>query len=86
MLKEKKAGSDTYRKYNYQYHWAFCRMLDEHSEGNEYAIFVEEHEDVTLANSLNGASALFEFNQIKEIASKSTITSLTKDKEKQAHH
>ncbi|MGY2461558.1 DUF4297 domain-containing protein [Vreelandella sulfidaeris] len=80
--KREKAGSDTYRKYNYQYHWAFCRMLDEHSEGNEYAIFVEEHEDVTLANSLNGASALFEFNQIKEIASKSTITSLTKDKEK----
>ncbi|SEI48359.1 protein of unknown function [Allopseudospirillum japonicum] len=80
--KREKAGSDTYRKYNYQYHWAFCRMLDEHSEGNEYAIFIEEHEDVTLANSLNGSSALFEFNQIKEIGSKSTISSLTKDKEK----
>ncbi|MEZ2746034.1 DUF4297 domain-containing protein [Halopseudomonas bauzanensis] len=78
--KREKAGSETFRKYNYQYHWAFCRMLDEHSEGNEYAIFVEEHEDVTLANSLDGESALFEFNQIKEISSKSTVSSLSKDK------
>ncbi|WP_067869468.1 DUF4297 domain-containing protein [Neptuniibacter marinus] len=78
--KREKAGSETFRKYNYQYHWAFCRMLDEHSEGKEYAIFVEEHEDVTLANSLDSKSALFEFNQIKEISAKSTINSLSKDK------
>ncbi|TCK07469.1 DUF4297 domain-containing protein [Marinobacterium mangrovicola] len=82
--KREKSGSETFRKYNYQYHWAFCRMLDEHSEGNEYAIFVEEHEDVTLANSLDGKSALFEFNQIKEIANKSTITTLSKDKKDSA--
>ncbi len=82
--KREKAGSETFRKYNYQYHWAFCRMLDEHSEGKEYAIFVEEHEDVTLANSLDGESALFEFNQIKEISAKSTISSLSKDKKDSA--
>ncbi|ASJ96123.1 DUF4297 domain-containing protein [Shewanella marisflavi] len=78
--KREKAGSETFRKYNYQYHWAFCRMLDEHSDGNEYAIFVEEHEDVTLANSLDSQKALFEFNQIKEISSKSTVNTLSKDK------
>lgn len=76
--KREKSGSDTYRKYNYQYHWAFCRLIDEHEKGAEYAIFVEEHEDVTLANSLDADSTMFEFNQIKETSKKHTIHSLTK--------
>lgn len=50
--KREKSGSDTFRKYNYQYHWAFCRILDEHEAGNEFALFIEEHEDVTDRKSV----------------------------------
>ncbi len=81
--KREKSGSDTFRKYNYQYHWAFCRMLDEHENGREFAIFVEEHEDVTIADSLSPQKAAFEFNQIKETSQKHTIHSLTKSKKNQ---
>ncbi len=76
--KRETSGSSTFRKYRYQYHWAFCRMLDEHDSGNEYALFIEEHEDVTLANSLNGEIALFEFNQVKETSKTHTVDSLLK--------
>jgi hypothetical protein len=75
--KREKSGSETFRKYNYQYHWAFCRMLDEHESGNDYALFLEEHEDVVIADSLNGTAVLFEFNQIKETNKKHTIVSLS---------
>lgn len=75
--KREKSGSETFRKYNYQYHWAFCRLIEAHEEGSEYAIFIEEHEDVTFATSLNAKAALFELNQIKETSKKHTIGSLT---------
>ncbi len=75
--KREKSGSETFRKYNYQYHWAFCRMLDEYENGNEFALFIEEHEDITMASSLNVDNAVFEFNQIKETSKKHTIHSLT---------
>ncbi|OGQ85266.1 MAG: hypothetical protein A2464_07425 [Deltaproteobacteria bacterium RIFOXYC2_FULL_48_10] len=81
--KREKSGSYTFKKYNYQYHWAFCKMLDEHSLGKNYALFIEEHEDVTLADSLDGAKVLFEFYQVKETNKKHTINSLSKiDKNK----
>lgn len=75
--KREKSGSDTFRKYNYQYHWAFCRILDEHEAGNEFALFIEEHEDVTIANSLDVTKTKFELNQVKETSKKHTIHSLT---------
>lgn len=75
--KREKSGSDTFRKYNYQYHWAFCRMLDKHENGSEFAIFVEEHEDVTVASSLDSKKATFELNQVKETTKTHTIHSLT---------
>lgn len=74
--KREKKGSETYRKYNYQYHWAFCRLLEEHKKGNEYALFIEEHEDVTVADSLDATKARFEFNQVKETATKFTLSAL----------
>lgn len=58
-------GAETFGKYDYQYHWALCRLLDQHHEMPEYAIFVEHHEDVVLANSLDAGKAQFEFNQVK---------------------
>ncbi|MEM5503742.1 DUF4297 domain-containing protein [Shewanella frigidimarina] len=80
--KREKSGSDTFRKYNFQYHWAFCRMLDELEHGREFALFIEEHEDVTLADSLDSEKTTFEFNQIKETSKKHTIQSLTKKTKK----
>jgi hypothetical protein len=83
--KREKSGSDTFKKYNYQYHWAFCRILDEYEDGNEFAIFIEEHEDVILANNLSGEIATFEFNQVKETNRTHTVDSLTKKSGKQLH-
>jgi DNA-binding CsgD family transcriptional regulator len=45
-----KKGAETFSKYDYQYHWALCRLLDEHHANQDYAIFVEYHEDVVLAD------------------------------------
>ncbi|MBU2714276.1 dsDNA nuclease domain-containing protein, partial [Zooshikella harenae] len=62
-----KSGSTTFEKYDYQYHWALDRILTEHSKAIEYAVFMECHEDVVLADSLCGVSARFEFNQVKAV-------------------
>ncbi|MBE0366905.1 DUF4297 domain-containing protein [Pseudoalteromonas aurantia] len=71
-----KSGSDTHRKYNYQYHWALCRVLEAHENNSEYALFVECHDDVVITDSLNSKTAEFEFNQVKETATKHTASSL----------
>lgn len=58
-------GAETFSKYEYQYHWALARLLDEHKTSADYAIFVEYHEDVVVSNSLNKDVAEFDFTQIK---------------------
>ncbi len=73
-----KAGSKTFEKYLYQYHWALYRIFKEHEEGRDYAIFIELHEDVVLANSLDVKTATFEFNQVKTNKTKFTEASLSK--------
>lgn len=73
-----KAGAETFSKYTYQYHWALYRVLQEHKGNSEYALFVEVHEDVVLANSTDAAKARFEFNQVKTTGTKYTVHSLTK--------
>ncbi|RAJ89912.1 uncharacterized protein DUF4297 [Larkinella arboricola] len=60
-----KKGAETFGKYGYQYHWALYRVLKEHEKLNEYAVFVELHEDVVLSNSLDKSQAKFEFSQVK---------------------
>jgi hypothetical protein len=72
-----KAGAVTFAKYQYQYHWALYRMLKEHSEKKEYAVFIELHEDVIVSNSLDSESAQFEFNQVKTTGKKFTVGALT---------
>lgn len=62
-------GSETFDKYEYQYHWAFCRIIEEQKNKRHYALFMEYHEDVIIANSLDAKLALFEFNQVKNIKS-----------------
>lgn len=73
-----KSGPTTFAKYGYQYHWALYKVLEEHGETNEYAIFLELHEDVVLSNSLNKHDAKFEFNQVKTDKSKFTEHKLTR--------
>lgn len=62
------AGARTFEKYEYQYHWALCRILGAHELSNDYVVFIELHEDVVLATSSDVTLAEFEFNQVKNIS------------------
>ncbi|EGW23131.1 hypothetical protein Mettu_1971 [Methylobacter tundripaludum SV96] len=62
------AGPRTFEKYEYQYHWALCRILGAHELSNDYVVFIELHEDVVLATSSDVALAEFEFNQVKNVS------------------
>ncbi|MDO7437016.1 DUF4297 domain-containing protein [Acinetobacter nosocomialis] len=78
------AGASTYGKYEYQYHWALGRVLDEHSTSSDYVVFVELHEDVVYCSSVDETKALFEFNQVKnKSTTKFTSKSLTKCSKKE---
>lgn len=63
------AGAQTFEKYEYQYHWALCRILGAHENSDDYVVFIELHEDVVLATSTDETVARFEFNQIKNVSS-----------------
>lgn len=62
------AGARTFEKYEYQYHWALCRILGAHELSNDYVVFIELHEDVVLATSSDETLAEFEFNQVKNVS------------------
>jgi hypothetical protein len=62
------SGASTFEKYDYQYHWALFRALDEYSKDREFVVFVELHEDVVIGSSLSSEHAMFEFNQVKNIS------------------
>lgn len=72
------AGASTSGKYGFQVHWALCAIIDKHKQKKEYAVFVEYHEDVVIANSLEATSAQFEFYQVKNVGKAYTADSLTK--------
>lgn len=75
-----KAGSETFEKYSYQYHWALYRILNSHIKANEYAVFVELHEDVVVSDSLDASKAKFEFNQVKTTKGRFTAHKLVHQK------
>lgn len=77
-VQREKSGAVTFSKYAYQYHWALFRIMQEHAIGNEYAVFMELHEDVVLADSLDETKALFEFNQVKTNRGRFNAKSLVK--------
>jgi len=62
---QEKSGAQTFDKYSFQYHWALYRIITDHEKANEYAVFIELHEDVVISNSLDVSVAKFEFNQVK---------------------
>ncbi|MCX7206953.1 MAG: DUF4297 domain-containing protein [Proteobacteria bacterium] len=73
------AGATTFGKYEYQYHWALFRALQEYADGNEFVVFVELHEDVVVGDSLDCSKVRFEFNQIKNITGRPwTVNKITK--------
>ena len=75
------SGAKTFGKYEYQYHWALCRIVAEHGKSKDYALFMEYHEDVVISDSMDGVKANFEFNQVKDILKpKYNIYNLTKRK------
>ncbi|MEI8707346.1 DUF4297 domain-containing protein [Pseudoalteromonas sp. B62] len=74
------AGASTFGKYNFQFHWALCEIIEKHKQQKEYALLIEHHEDVVIADSLNVSSATFEFYQVKNQIAKFTPASLTKRK------
>ncbi|MGK4425382.1 DUF4297 domain-containing protein [Yersinia enterocolitica] len=72
------SGANTFGKYNFQYHWALCRIIEKHKSNADYALLIEYHEDVVIADSLFGSSAKFEFFQVKNTGGSFTADSLTK--------
>lgn len=77
-----KAGSQTKDKYRYQYHWALHKVLTEHKNRKEYAVFVEFHEDVVICDSLDSSKANFELNQVKTTSKNMSNNELVKLKNK----
>jgi len=64
-----KAGAGTFGKYEYQYHWALARALEEHKTNIDYVVLVEHHEDVVLVKpAQDPASARFFFHQVKDVS------------------
>lgn len=73
------AGAQSYDRFEYQYHWALCKAFSSYKESNDFAIFMEYHEDVVYANSIDKNKVKFTFNQIKANAKKTyTAKVLTK--------
>ena len=72
-----KKGAETFGKYDYQYHWAFKKLLDEHKQKKEYAIFIELHEDSNVtAGGVVIASDLGNFDGNVESKVNSMLESL----------
>ena len=72
------AGASTFGKYTFQYHWALCKIIEKHSNKQEYALLVEYHEDVVISDSLDPKHAKFDFYQVKNQQKVFTAASLTK--------
>lgn len=75
-----KAGSETINKYLYQYHWALYQLITEHKNKDEYAVFIELHEDVVFCDSLDASKARFNLNQVKTTATAFNTYQLVKKK------
>ncbi|MDC9606371.1 DUF4297 domain-containing protein [Xenorhabdus griffiniae] len=73
------AGADSYDRFEYQYHWALCQAFSAYKDAKDFAVFMEYHEDVIIADSLDKEKVKFKFNQVKANSSGSyTISKLTK--------
>ncbi|SEQ27891.1 protein of unknown function [Amphritea atlantica] len=80
VAQRESAGASTFGKYNFQFHWALCEIIKKHEQQKEYAILIEHHENVVIADALEADKAKFEFYQVKNQAAKFTADSLIKRK------
>jgi len=72
------SGATTFAKYHFQYHWALCKIIERHKANCDYALLIEYHEDVVIADSMDGSVAQFEFYQVKNKSAAYTPHGLTK--------
>ncbi|CAM4444870.1 DUF4297 domain-containing protein [Vibrio agarivorans] len=73
------SGAETFAKYEFQFHWALCKIIQKHQKQEDYALLIEYHEDVVIADSLDGRRANFDFYQVKnKTGAQYTLNSLTK--------
>ncbi|PKK34683.1 hypothetical protein BWI96_20875 [Siphonobacter sp. SORGH_AS_0500] len=77
-----KMGSISLGRFDYQYHWAIDKIIELHYKGEEYIIFMETHEDVVLADSIDPKKVKFDFNQVKATEKEFTEHKLIKIEEK----
>lgn len=71
------AGSDTFKNYDYQYHWAIYTLLDESKHNEDIAVLIEFHEDVILVKDLKNQEKLH-FFQIKANEKQLSIKDITR--------
>ncbi|MBZ3680822.1 DUF4297 domain-containing protein [Providencia rettgeri] len=79
VAQRESAGAESYDRFEYQYHWALCQAFSAYRNAKDFAVFMEYHEDVIIADSLNKEKVKFTFNQVKANSSvRYTTKSLTK--------
>jgi similar to putative phage protein len=74
------SGSDTFKNYDYQYHWAIYTLLENSMNNEDIAVLVEFHEDVILVEDLSSNNKLH-FFQIKANEKHLTLNDITKRKD-----
>ena len=72
------SGASTFAKYRYQYHWALEQALVAFAAKKKYALLIEYHEDVVLADGLEPSTARFDFYQVKNVSSALSIADITR--------
>ena len=72
------AGADSAARFDYQKDWAFCRMVQMHTGGDDYLIAFEYHDDVLFLTP-SGKPTKAEFCQVKTSSATSPrkLTTLT---------
>lgn len=71
------SGSDTFKNYDYQYHWAIYTLLENSIKNEDIAILIEFHEDVILVEDISSDNKLH-FFQIKANDKHLTLNDITK--------
>lgn len=71
------SGSDTFKNYDYQYHWAIYTLLENSRENEDIAVLIEFHEDVILVEDVSSDNKLH-FFQVKANNSHLTLSDIIK--------
>jgi hypothetical protein len=63
------AGARTQKRFDYQKHWAICKILEIHPKEEDYLVLLEFHDDVAVLNHSTEPTQI-EFYQIKTVEKK----------------